>query len=93
MEETPVAEVKIALYDRTHWLVAGLRHLDAILAGNEKLACDISFVTCDTWAELVEIWEQPEGDMPWAIHPNIVRRLKSELVESDDDEGWELNKK
>ncbi len=86
-------EVKIALYDGNHWLVAGVQHLDVILAGNEKLACDINFVSCDTWTELMEIWEQPDGDMPWAIHPNIVRRLKSELVESDDDEGWELNKK
>lgn len=86
-------EVKIALYDGNNWLVAGVQHLDAILAGNEKLACDITFVSCDTWTELMEIWEQPDGDMPWAIHPNIVRRLKSGLVESGDDEGWELNKK
>ena len=86
-------QVKIAFYDGNHWLVAGVQHLDAILAGNEKLACDIIFVSCDTWTELIGVWEQPEGDMPWAIHPNIVRRLKSELVESDDDEGWELNKK
>ncbi len=86
-------EVKIALYDGNSWLVAGVQHLDAILAGNEKLACDITFVSCDTWTELMEIWEQPDGDMPWAIHPNIVRRMKSELLEGDDDEGWALNKK
>ncbi len=85
--------VKIAFYNGNHWLVAGTKYLKVILEGSEKLECDVTFVSCETWAEIIDLWEEPDGDMPWAIHPNVVRRMKSELVEDGDDEGWELNKK
>lgn len=85
-------EVKFAYYDETFWLVVGEKYIDIILAGREKLECEIEFVTCKTWVEVQELWEKPSGQMPWAIHPKIVARLKQQIVYGDDDD-WNLNKK
>ena len=83
--------VKIAYHDETFWLVVGEKYIDIILAGREKLECEVEFVTCETWTEVKELWEAPDGQMPWAIHPKIVARLKQQVVYGDDDD-WILNK-
>ena len=85
-------EVKIAYYDETFWLVVGEKYIDIILAGREKLECEVEFVTCKTWVEVKELWEKPGGQMPWAIHPKIIARLKQQIAYGDDDD-WNLNKK
>ncbi len=85
-------EVKIAYYDETFWLVTGEKYIDIILWGREKLECEVEFVTCKTWVEVKELWGKPGGQMPWAIHPKIIARLKQQIVYGDDD-GWNLNKK
>ncbi len=93
-------EVKIAYYDETFWLVVGEKYIDIILAGHEELECEVVFVTCETWPEVKELWEIPDGQMPWAIHPKIIARLKRQIVARKrqqivydvDDDAWNLNK-
>ncbi len=85
-------EVKIAYYDETFWLVVGEKYIDIILAGREKLECEIEFVTCKTWVEVQDLWEKPGDQMPWAIQPKVVARLKQQIAYGDDDD-WNLNKK
>ena len=95
-------EVTLAFYNDTHWLVVGERHIHAVLEGSEKLELNVNFVACNSWGMVLELWENPVGQMPWAIHPNIVARLKAQIERGGDpigdvvdgnDEGWELNKK
>ena len=95
-------EVTLAFYNDNHWLVVGERHIHAILEGTERPEINVNFVTCNSWGMVLELWEDPVGQMPWAIHPRIVARLKARIERGggpfgddgdDDDEGWELRKK
>ena len=72
-------EVRIAFCDGNHWPVAGTKYLKVILEGSEELECSVSFVSCESWTEIIDLWEEPDGDMPWVIHPNIARRLKIDI--------------
>ena len=73
-----MAQVIIAYYNETWWLVQGTSHLDDMLAAKEAPELEISIVTCRAWSEVVKLWEEPEfGQMPWAIHPKIIERLKT----------------
>ena len=100
--DTDMDDVTLAFYNNTYWLVVGERHIHTILEGTEKLEFNVNFVTCNSWGMVIELWEKPVGQMPWAIHPKIVARLKAQVERGGDplgddggggDEGWELNKK
>ena len=73
-----VPQVVIAHFNETWWLVQGTVHLDDMLEAKESQDLEIALVTCKVWREVLQLWEQPEvGQMPWAIHPKIIERLKS----------------
>jgi hypothetical protein len=73
-----LSKVVIAYCNDTWWLVQGVNHLNDMLAAKESAELEISIVSCRVWSEVLRLWEQPEfGDLPWAIHPKIIERLKS----------------
>ena len=72
-----LSDVVIAYFNETWWYVKGELHLDDVLAGREEPELSISLVTCGKWTEIMVMWETPEiGQMPWAINPKIIERLK-----------------
>jgi hypothetical protein len=73
-----VSDVVIAYFNETWWLVQGVAHLQDMLAARESPDLTIALVTCAAWRDVVVLWTEPEeGQMPWAINPKIVARLKS----------------
>lgn len=73
-----MSEVVIAYFNETWWYVKGEAHIDDVLAAKEAPELTIALVTCANWAEVMQMWEAPEiGQMPWAINPKIIERLKS----------------
>ena len=73
-----MADVVIAFFNDTWWYVKGEAHIDDVLAGSESAELAISLVTCGKWGEVMELWETPAvGQMPWAINPKIIARLKT----------------
>ena len=73
-----LADVVIAFFNDTWWYVKGEAHIDDVLAGSEPAELAISLVTCGKWGEVMELWETPAvGQMPWAINPKIIARLKT----------------
>jgi len=74
----PLPDVIIAYCNETWWYVKGEAHIDDVLAGEEAAELTISLVTCGKWPEVMKLWETPlVGQMPWAINPKIIERLKS----------------
>jgi hypothetical protein len=72
-----LSDVVIAFFNETWWYVQGETHLDDVLAGREAPELSISLVTSAKWADIMKMWETPEvGQMPWAINPKIIERLK-----------------
>ncbi len=70
-------DVIIAYFNQTWWLVHGVAHLDAMLAGNASPELTIEIVTCEDWENVVRLWDEPEeGKLPWAINPRVIERLK-----------------
>ncbi len=68
----------IAYFNDTWWLVHGVAHLDSILSAQEKPELKIGLVACDSWAKILQMWDEPEeGQHPWAINPRIIERLKT----------------
>lgn len=98
-------EVIIGTYEDAHYLLKGVKYIDQMLLGYERLDCKIGFVSLTSWREVIENWQESDGSMPWAIRPSIVQRLKDEQAERElepaeanpwdnpDDEGWSLNLK
>jgi hypothetical protein len=73
-----LSDVIIAFCNETWWYVKGDAHLDEVLAGSEPPALTISLVVCTKWPDVMKIWEAPiAGQMPWAINPKIIERLKT----------------
>jgi len=73
-----MSKVVIAYCNQTWWLVQGVDHLQDMLAARESPQLDIEIVSCKVWAEVTELWIEPEfGKLPWAINPKIIERLKS----------------
>lgn len=73
-----MSKVVIAYCNESWWLVAGVNHLNDMLAATEGPDLEIKIVTCRAWPQVMQLWEEPEdGKLPWAIHPKIVERLKS----------------
>jgi hypothetical protein len=72
-----VADVVIAFFNDTWWYVKGEAHIDDVLAGDEAAELTISLVTCSKWPDVMTLWDEPKpGQMPWAINPKIIERLK-----------------
>ena len=71
-------DVVIAFYNETWWYVKGEAHIDNVLAGSEGAELTISLVSVEKWPDVMALWETPEvGQMPWAINPKIIERLKA----------------
>ena len=69
-------DVVIVLCNETNWLVDGVQHIDALLAGTEAPEIDVEFVQIADWNLVIEKWGDPDDPSFWAIHPKIVQRLK-----------------
>jgi len=73
-----VFDVIIAYFNDSWWLVRGVPHLDSMLKDEAPPELTIEIVSCDSWAGVVRLWEEPEeGKLPWAINPRVITRLKS----------------
>jgi hypothetical protein len=74
-------DIILAQFEGTTWLVSGVDHLDDLLANS--LPPDVSFeiIACEASTDVDALWRYHAGDQaeysqPWAIHPNIVRRMQ-----------------
>ena len=59
--DTDMDDVTLAFYNDTHWLVVGERHIHTVLEGTGKLEFNVTFVTCNSWGMVIELWENPKG--------------------------------
>jgi hypothetical protein len=76
-----VPDIILAEYDGTCWMVLGVEHLDALLGNTLPPEVSLEFVPCTDISEVDALWryhagEEAEHSQPWAIHPNVVRRIK-----------------
>ncbi|GGC29182.1 hypothetical protein GCM10011504_04230 [Siccirubricoccus deserti] len=74
-------DIILAQYDGSAWLVAGVDHLDALLENSLPPEVSFEIVACREPSEVDALWRyhagaQAEHSQPWAIHPNIVRRMQ-----------------
>ena len=97
-EEAVLLEVVIAAFRGDHWLVVGEAHLPSLLEPDSQDSFAVSFVDCETWAQVIALWQSEDEDerairMPWSIHPSVARQLRRRFTLDDDDEGWNLNLK
>ncbi|MCO6417939.1 hypothetical protein JYK14_17475 [Siccirubricoccus sp. KC 17139] len=74
-------DIILAQFEGITWLVAGVDLLDDLLANTLPPETSFEIVTCRESAEVDALWRYHAGDQadfshPWAIHPNIVRRLQ-----------------
>ena len=81
--EAPADEVIIGSFEETHYLLKGLVYLDQILLGEEIVECPVNFITLESWPDVIAHWEEPDGSIPWSIHPQIVERLKVQVADRD----------
>jgi hypothetical protein len=73
-----LSDVVIGFFNETWWYLKGESHIDDVLAGEEAAELTISLVICANWAAVMTLWEEPKpGQMPWAINPKIIERLKT----------------
>lgn len=73
-----MSKVVIAYCNETWWLVEGDDHLYDMLQAKEAPELDITIINCRAWGQVLKLWMQPEeGQMPWAIHPKVIERLKT----------------
>ena len=75
-----MADIILAEYQGTAWLVLGMDHLDALLDNSLPAEVTVEFVACSSRDDVDALWRYHAGDdaddQPWAIHPNIVRRVR-----------------
>ena len=70
--------IKIGSFEDSHFLLKGVAYLDQLLLGYEPVDCEVIFIECESWVEVNRLWEESDGTMPWAVHPQIVERIKVE---------------
>jgi hypothetical protein len=76
-----MTDMILAQFQGTTWLVVGTEHLDDLLANTLSPAVTFEIVPCASAKDVDALWRYHAGDaadgaQPWAIHPNIVRRLQ-----------------
>ena len=81
-----MADVTLAEFDGQVWLVAGENLIDELLANMMPPGATIEFVSCDSRAEVWDLWaenslDSVEGIDPWIIHPGIVSRIRGSMAE------------
>ncbi len=81
--EVAADEVIIGSFEESHYLLKGLVYLDQILLGEESVDCPVNFVTLHSWPDVISHWEEPDGSIPWSVHPEIVERLKQQVAERE----------
>jgi hypothetical protein len=97
-DEEKGEEIVIAAFRDDHWLVVGEAHLSDLLDPGVEISFSVSFIECESWAQVLELWQNDRSEeeamrMPWSIHPAIARRLRRDALLEDDDEAWNLNLK
>lgn len=76
-----MADILLADLSGQTFLVRGEELIDDLLANTLPPEISIEFVTCESESEVIALWVRNGGDtdgvdMPWAIHPNISRRIR-----------------
>jgi hypothetical protein len=79
--EACMADITLAEFNGRVFLVGGENHLDDLLANTLPANVSIELVQCERQSEIHALWvqlcgEQPNGQLPWAIHPNIAARIR-----------------
>jgi hypothetical protein len=80
--EAFLADITLAEFNGSVWLVGGEAHLDDLLANTLPAEVSIELVACERKADVHEMWvrfcgvREYAGD-PWIIHPAIVQRVRS----------------
>ena len=78
-----MADITLAEFNGRVFLVGGEAHLDDLLANTLGAEVSIELVQCERQSDIHALWVQHCGEqsagvagMPWAIHPNIVNRIR-----------------
>jgi hypothetical protein len=73
-----MADMVIAYFNETWWLVRGELHLSDVLGAKEAETLEIEIRSVPAWVDVVRLWEAPEEfKMPWAINPKVIERVKT----------------
>jgi hypothetical protein len=76
-----MADITLAEYNGTVWLVGGVAYLDDLLINALPVGISIELVTCERKGDVHAMWRRLSGEPafagdPWMIHPAIVRRIR-----------------
>jgi len=76
-----MADITLAEYDGTVWVVGGDAYLDDLLINALPPGISIEFVTCERKSDVHALWHRLSGEPeyagdPWVIHPAIAKRFR-----------------
>jgi hypothetical protein len=76
-----MADITLAEYNGSVWLVGGVAYLDDLLINALPADITIELVTCERKGDVHAMWRELSGEPafagdPWIIHPAIVRRIR-----------------
>jgi hypothetical protein len=82
-----MADITLAEFNGSVWLVGGEVHLDDLLANTLPAEVSIELVACERKAVVHEMWVRLSGEReyagdPWIIHPAIVQRFRGKAPEA-----------
>ena len=82
-----MADVTLAEFNGSVWLVGGERYIDDLLANMLPAEISIELLLCEHKSEVHELWVKLSGAQdltaqPWIIHPGIVARIRRSGLEN-----------
>jgi hypothetical protein len=88
--EAFLADITLAEFNGSVWLVGGEAHLDDLLANTLPAGVSIELVACERKIDVHDMWvrfcgvREYAGD-PWIIHPAIVQRVRGQAPDAAAD--------
>ena len=83
-----MADITLAEFNGSVWLVGGEAHLDDMLANTLPAGISIELVACERKIDVHDMWLRSSGEReyagdPWIIHPAIVQRVQGRATEAE----------
>jgi outer membrane protein OmpA-like peptidoglycan-associated protein len=82
-----MADVTLAEFNGSVWLVGGEQYIDDLLANMLPPEISIELLLCEHNSEVHDLWVKLSGKQdligqPWIIHPGIVARIRRSALEN-----------
>ena len=82
-----MADVTLAEFNGSVWLVGGEQFIDDLLANMLPAEISIELLPCEHKSEVHDLWVKLSGEQditaqPWIIHPGIVARIRRNALEN-----------